>query len=152
MRFNLAIFLGTLILFVAIVAAGILGYLVSQLIRGFLTFDVLTFSVTLFLLVTIVILIYVLFLLIRRQQSPSLPRSTSPQPYELPLESPFVRRRISPQLSKRSADSQLQSRLISMLAGDRAAAEHLVDRAKLNYPGRSEDWYWQRVIDDLEGR
>jgi hypothetical protein len=39
-----------------------------------------------------------------------------------------------------------------MLAGDRAAAERLVDRAKLNYPGRSEDWYWQRVIDDLEGR
>jgi len=152
MRFNLPIFLGTLILFVAIVAAGILGYLVSQLIRGFLTFDVLTFSVTLFLLVTIVILIYVLFLLIRRQQSPSLPRSTAPQPYELPLESPFVRRRIPPQLSKSPADSQLQSRLISMLAGDRVAAERLVDRAKLNYPGRSEDWYWQRVIDDLEGR
>ncbi len=151
MTFNLPIFIGTLILFIAIVAAAIFGYLVSQLIRGFLPVDVLTFSLTLFLLVTTVILIYVLFQLVKRQQSPSVPRSIPPQPIERSLEEPFVRRRrILLQPSESPPDSELQSRLISMLAGDRAAAERLVNRAKQIYRGRSEDWYWQRAIEDLE--
>lgn len=170
MRFNPPIFLGTLILFVTLVAAAIFGYLISQLIRGFLTVDVLTFSLTLFLIVTIGLLIYALLLLIKREQSLPLPRSIPPQPIERPLEAPFVRRRIPRQSSEISleapvvrrrilsqqsqslTDSQLQNRLIHLLSGDRAAADQLVNQVKLNYPGRSEDWYWHKVIDDLEGR
>jgi predicted PurR-regulated permease PerM len=150
MSFNLPIFLGTLILFGALFAAYLLGYMVSQLIRGFLPVDVLTFSVTLFFLVAIAILIYLLLDLIKRQQSPSSPRETLPQPIEKFLEEPFVRRRRLVQLNESSPDIDPQSRLISMLSGDRAAAARLVDRAKLNYPGMPEDWYWHRVIDDLK--
>lgn len=94
MKFNLPIFLGTLLLFGAIVASALLGFMVSQLIRGFLPVDDLTLSLMLFFLAAIVILIDVLLQLIRRQQSPSLPRETSPQPIEKALEEPFVRRKI----------------------------------------------------------
>lgn len=149
MRFNLPIFIGTLILFGAIVAAYQLGYMLSQLIRGFLPVDVLTFSITLFLLVAIAILIYVLLEFLKKQQSPPLPRETSHQPIEKSLEEPFVRRRRV--LQHRSLpDSELQNKLIQMLSGDRAAAERLVDRVRANHPSRTENWYWQRAINDLE--
>jgi len=150
MKFNLPIFIGTLILFGAIIAAYLLGYMLSQLIRGFLPVDVLTFSITLFLFVAIAILIYVLLELVKKQQSPPLPRETSPQPIEKSLEEPFVRRRRVIPPNRCLADSELQNKLIQMLSGDRAAAERLVDRVRTNHPSRTENWYWQRAIDDLE--
>lgn len=151
MRPNRPILIGTLILFVAVFAAVTLGYLLSHLIRGFLPVDALTFLITLFLLVAIAMLIYGLFLLVRRQQSPPSPRNLPPEPIELPVEAPFIRRRRKlPQPSQSIADSELQSRLIGMLAGDRAAAERLVTRIKQNHPDMPENWYWQRAIKDVE--
>ena len=151
MRFNRLIFIGTLILFVALFAAVTLGYLVSHLIRGFLPVNVLTFLITLFLLVSVALLIYGLFLFIRRQQSPPVPLNTPLEPIMRPLEAPFVprRKRVS-QGSQIPIASELQRRLINMLAGDRAAAGRLVGRIRENHPGMPENWYWQRAIEEVE--
>ncbi len=151
MRFNLPIFIGTFILFAAIVAAALFGYLLPQLFRGFLPVDALTFSLTLFLLVAAVILLYILFRLIKRQQPSSLLEETVSHPHELPLESPFIRRRrVAPQPNEDEVNRELKSRLISLLAGDSAAAERLVNSRKQSDPGMPENWYWERVMADLE--
>src|ERR687885_1636418 len=151
MKFNRRILIATLILCIAIFAAVTLGYLLSHLIRGFLPVDPLTFLITLFLLVGIVLLIYGLVLLNRRQQSPLAPRNLPPEPIELPVEAPFIRRRrTQSQLSQSPADSELQRRLISRLAGDRETAERLVNRIRQNHPGMTENWYWQRAIEAVE--
>lgn len=153
MTFNRLILIGTLILFVAIVAAGLLGYLLSQFIQRFLPVDAFTFLITLFLVVAIALLIYGLFLLIKRQRRQASPssRNVPPEPLELPVEAPFIRRRrTKAQLSQSSVDSELQRRLIHRLAGDEAAAERLVNRIRHNNPGMSENWYWQRALEDVE--
>lgn len=151
MRFNPPLFIGTIALFFAIVAAVLFGYLLSQFIQGLLPVDVLTFLITLFLLVSIVLLIYGLFLLVKKQQSPPSPRSIADDdPFELPLEAPFVRRRRLAKPLQTLAAGELQSRLIGMLAGDRAAAERLVDEVKRNFPSMPENWYWEKAIQDLE--
>lgn len=102
MKFNLPIFLGTLLLFGAIAASASLGFMVSQLIRGFLQVDDLTLSFMLFFVAAIVILIDLLLLLVRKQQSPSLhpslQKEISPEPIEKALEEPFVRRKVLRQL------------------------------------------------------
>jgi hypothetical protein len=151
MRFNRLIFIGTLILLIALLAAGLLGYLVPQFIRGLLPVNAFTFLITLFLIVAIALLIYGLFLLVRKQQ-PRRPRDTdSDEPLELPVEAPFIRRRrVQRQPIQTSDDSELQYRLINMLAGDTAAAERLVAKLRQNHPGMPEDWYWQRAIKDVE--
>ncbi len=152
MRFNRLIFIGTLILFIALLAAGLLGYLIPQFIRGLLPVNILSFLITLFLIVAIALLIYGLFLLVRKQQSP--PRrqgADSDEPLELPVEAPFIRRRkIQRQPIQTSDDRELQYRLINMLAGDTAAAERLVAKIRQNHPGMPEDWYWQRAINTVE--
>jgi hypothetical protein len=149
MRFNRLIFIGTLILFIAIVAAAIFGYLVSHFIQGFLPVNVFTFLIAIFLVVAVALLVYGLFLLVKRQQSPPSSRRKPPEPIELPVEAPFIRRKRRSQPHPSPADLELQNRLISMLAGDRAAAERLVSRLKQNHPDMLENWYWQRAIDDV---
>lgn len=153
MNFNRLILLGTLILFVALCAAGFLGYLLSQFIRGFLPVDAFTFLITLFLVVAIAMLIYGLFLLIKGQQRQpsSSSRNVPPEPLELPVEAPFIRRRrTKSSLSQSSVDRELQHRLINLLAGDDAAAKRLVNRIRQNHPGMPENWYWQRALEDVE--
>lgn len=44
----------------------------------------------------------------------------------------------------------LQKKLYERLQGDRAAAHRLVNNLKAKNPGKPEDWYWQRAIDQLE--
>lgn len=149
MRFNRLIFIGTLILFIAIVAAAIFGYLLSHFIQGFLPVNVFTFLITIFLVVAVALLVYGLLLLVRRQQSAPSSRSELPEPIELPVEVPFIRRKRRSQSHPRPADQELQNRLINMLAGDRAAAERLVSRIRQNHPDMPENWYWQRAIDDV---
>jgi hypothetical protein len=149
MRFNRLIYIGTLILFIAIVAAGIFGYLLSHFIQGFLPVNVFTFLITIFLVVAVALLVYGLFLLVRKQQSPPSSRREPPEPIELPVEAPFIRRRRRSQSHPSSVDQALQNRLINMLAGDRAAAERLVARLRQNHPDMPENWYWQRAIDDV---
>lgn len=150
MRFNLAIVLGALLLLVAIIAAGGFGYLLSQFIQGLLPVDQFTILVTVFLLVTVAILIYGMFLLLRRQQSQPASASSPPEQLELPVEVPFVRRKTLRQPRHNQVDRELESRLISMLDGDRAAAERLVNQVRQNYPWMPENWYWEKAIEDLE--
>ena len=149
MRFNLPIFIGTLVLFAALIASALLGYVIAQLIRGFLPIDLFTLSLAVFLLAATAILLYVLFELVKNQQSPVV-REIPRGPIEKSLEEPFVRQRRRIYPSVMSPDWELQSRLIRMLSGDRARAERLVDQAKQMYPNRWEDWYWQSVIEELE--
>jgi hypothetical protein len=44
----------------------------------------------------------------------------------------------------------LQKKLYERLQGDRAAAHRLVSNLKTKNPGKPEDWYWQRAIEQLE--
>ncbi len=45
---------------------------------------------------------------------------------------------------------ELQQKLLSLVYGDLSLAQRLLDSAKKNHPGHSEDWYWEKVIYDLE--
>ncbi|MBF2003426.1 MAG: hypothetical protein IGS50_16060 [Synechococcales cyanobacterium C42_A2020_086] len=49
-----------------------------------------------------------------------------------------------------SRTGPLRSRLLRELRGDRGAAERLLSHARLSYPGQSEQWYYEKVIYDLE--
>jgi len=51
-------------------------------------------------------------------------------------------------LQHKSADRQLQSKLFSMTM-DRATALRLVKGLRELEPGRPENWYWEKAIDDL---
>jgi tetratricopeptide (TPR) repeat protein len=44
----------------------------------------------------------------------------------------------------------LRQRLYILVSGQWAIAQRLIDRLKEEYPGQSEDWYLERVIDNLE--
>jgi hypothetical protein len=48
------------------------------------------------------------------------------------------------------AHDYLKNRLIAKLSGDVAATERLIQTAKQNYPGMPENWYCERVLDELE--
>ncbi len=127
---QVVVFVGTFILFVT---GLLLGYVLSQLVLGFLAFNFLTFLGTLSLILIFGTLYYVLFWQFRRQDSDS-----------------FVEE--IPNWVEDSADgrNRMKNRLVSLLSGDTAAADRLIDQAKQNYPGMPEDWYWERAIADLE--
>ncbi|MEP0849291.1 hypothetical protein [Funiculus sociatus] len=50
----------------------------------------------------------------------------------------------------RQSNIQLENKLLRLLSGDRAAAERLLAYAKRRHPGKSDKWYWEKVISDLE--
>lgn len=50
---------------------------------------------------------------------------------------------------KSQGSRQLWNRLMTLLNGDRRAAERLLESARKANPGRSEDWYLDKVIYDL---
>ncbi len=45
---------------------------------------------------------------------------------------------------------ELQQRLLSLVGGNMAIAQRLIDIAKQDHPKMPEVWYWQKVIFDLE--
>jgi tetratricopeptide (TPR) repeat protein len=45
---------------------------------------------------------------------------------------------------------ELQQRLLSLVGGNMAIAQRLIDIAKQEYPNKPEVWYWQKVVFDLE--
>ncbi len=47
--------------------------------------------------------------------------------------------------------SELWDQLLRLVGGNRGMAERLLDLAQENYPGRSDAWYLEKVIFDLEG-
>jgi tetratricopeptide (TPR) repeat protein len=46
--------------------------------------------------------------------------------------------------------SELQNRLLRLVGGYWDVAERLIDLAKRKNPGMPEDWYWEKVIEDIE--
>ncbi|MBW4616821.1 MAG: ABC transporter permease [Desmonostoc vinosum HA7617-LM4] len=119
--------------FILLVTGLLLGYVLSQLVLGYLTFNLLTFFGTLSLILIFGTLYYVLFWQLRREQSHSSYSATPSQIDENEV-----------------SESYLKNRLIAKLSGDIAAAERLIEQAKEKYPGMPEDWYCERVLDDLE--
>lgn len=128
---QVVVFVGTFILFVT---GLLLGYVLSQLVLGFLPFNLLTFLGTLSLILIFGTLYYVLFWQFRRQDSESFVQ-------EMPN---WV------EDSTGGSQNRMKNRLVSLLSGDIAAADRLIEQAKQNYPGMPEDWYWERTIADLE--
>jgi uncharacterized protein HemY len=126
---QVVLFVGT---FILLLTGLLLGYVLSQLVLGYLAFNLLTFFGTLSLILIFGTLYYVLFWQLRREQSQSFD-SGIPNPVE-----------------DFNSDSHLKNTLIARLDGDIATAERLIDQAKLNYPGMPENWYCERVLDDLE--
>jgi hypothetical protein len=49
-------------------------------------------------------------------------------------------------------NQQLRQRLLRLVGGYWEIAERLIDQAKAKYPGRTEQWYWETVIANLETR
>jgi predicted lipid-binding transport protein (Tim44 family) len=125
----------------------LLGYVLSQLVLGFLGLNLLTFLGTFSLIVIFGTLYYVLFWELRRQSNQI--KGNRPQPATQPATESTTQPTLKP-TTPRGADSRLQNKLISMLDGDIAAAERLVAQARQNYPGMPESWYWERAIADLE--
>lgn len=46
--------------------------------------------------------------------------------------------------------AELRQKLFTLVHGNWSLAERLLESARRNNPGRSEDWYWEKVIYDLE--
>jgi hypothetical protein len=118
--------------FVLIVTGLLLGYVLSQLVLGYLPFSPLTLLGTISLVLIFGTLYYVLFWQLRREQL---------QPNQ-----PVIPNEVDEEVTS----NYLKNRLIARLSGDVAAAERLIEQAKQNYPGMPENWYCERVLDDLD--
>jgi hypothetical protein len=121
--------------FVLIVTGLLLGYVLSQLVLGYLGFNFLTLLGTLSLMIIFGTLYYVLFWQLRREQI-------------IPYKGSSVS--VPGQADEEITGQYLKNRLIARLSGDVAAAERLIEQAKQNYPGMPENWYCERVLDDLD--
>ncbi|MBD2168601.1 ABC transporter permease [Calothrix membranacea FACHB-236] len=122
--------------FILLVTGLLLGYVLSQLVLQFLPFNLLTFLGTLSLILIFGTLYYVLFWQLRRQQVQSFTNFNS---------------EISNQTAEEFlAHNDLKNNLVAQLDGDIDTAERLIEQARQNYPGMSENWYVERVIDDLD--
>ncbi|MDR9898250.1 hypothetical protein G7B40_027360 [Aetokthonos hydrillicola Thurmond2011] len=61
-----------------------------------------------------------------------------------------IRGRVSRSYRIDPKNRQLQSRLISLLRGDTPTAKRLLKRQRELHPGKSDNWYLEKVIYDLE--
>ncbi|MFB2645053.1 ABC transporter permease [Raphidiopsis sp. BLCC-F218] len=122
------IILGTIVL---VITGLLLGYVVSQLVLGYLGFGLLTLLGTVSLVLIFGALYYVIFWQLRRQLEPANFGSVQ-------------------QVDEEITGSYLKNRLIARLSGDVAAAERLIEQAQQNYPGMPENWYCEKVLDDLD--
>ncbi len=57
--------------------------------------------------------------------------------------------KFSPQFKKQNYNL-LRQRLLRMVGGYWEIAERLIEQKQDSYPGMSEEWYLQKVIEDLE--
>ena len=118
--------------FVLVVTGLLLGYVLSQLVLGYLGFNLLTLLGTISLVLIFSTLYYVLFWQLRREPSQPFKGNIPNQPDE------------------EITGNYLKNRLVARLSGDIGAAERLIEQAKQNYPGMPENWYCERVLDDLD--
>ncbi|QOV23068.1 ABC transporter permease [Anabaenopsis elenkinii] len=122
--------------FILLLTGVLLGYVLSQLVLGFLEINQLTLLGTFSLVVIFITLYYVLFWQLGREKSR--------------LRAKRKREPVQEQTTTLIPDSHLKNKLIAKLGGDVAAAEQLIQQARVNYPGMPENWYCERAIDDLE--
>ncbi|MBS3028487.1 MAG: ABC transporter permease [Dolichospermum sp. DET50] len=118
--------------FVLIVTGLLLGYVLSQLVLQNLAFNFLTLLGTISLILIFGTLYYVLFWQLRREPLQALKPS------------------IPNQVDEEVTGNYLKNRLIARLSGDVAAAERLIDQAKQNVPGMPENWYCEKVLNELD--
>lgn len=118
--------------FVLIVTGLLLGYVISQLVLQHLSFNFLTLLGTISLILIFGTLYYVLFWQLRREPQKTVPPTIPKQP-----DAEFT-------------SNYLKNRLIARLSGDVAAAERLIQQAKENVPGMPENWYCEKVLDELD--
>ena len=45
---------------------------------------------------------------------------------------------------------ELQQKLLSLVGGNMAIAQRLIDIGKQDHPNMPEVWYWQKVVFDIE--
>jgi hypothetical protein len=119
-------------IFVLLATGLLLGYILSQLVLGFLGFSLLTCLGTFSLILVFGTLYYVLFWQLRRDQLQPMTRA------------------LTSQIDEDITGNYLKNRLIARLSGDVAAAERLIELARQNYPGMPENWYCERVLDELD--
>ncbi|MDB9537646.1 ABC transporter permease [Dolichospermum planctonicum CS-1226] len=118
--------------FVLIVTGLLLGYVISQLVLQHLSFNFLTLLGTISLILIFGTLYYVLFWQLRREPQKTVAPTIPKQP-----DAEFT-------------SNYLKNRLIARLSGDVAAAERLIQQAKENVPGMPENWYCEKVLDELD--
>ncbi|MBE9257817.1 ABC transporter permease [Dolichospermum sp. LEGE 00246] len=118
--------------FVLIVTGLLLGYVLSQLVLQNLAFNFLTLLGTISLILIFGTLYYVLFWQLRREPLQALNPSIPNQPDE------------------EVTGNYLKNRLIARLSGDVAAAERLIEQAKQNVPEMPENWYCEKVLNELD--
>ncbi|MBD2137338.1 ABC transporter permease [Anabaena sp. FACHB-1237] len=121
--------------FVLIITGLLLGYVLSQLVLQTLTFNFLTILGTISLIIIFSTLYYVLFWQLKREPSPIQPGKINKPVDEGDPE---------------NTSNYLKNRLIARLSGDVAAAERLIEQAKQNFPGMAENWYCEKVLDELD--
>jgi hypothetical protein len=129
---QIVIIVGT---FILLITGLLLGYVLSQLVLGFLGFNLLTFLGTISLILIFGTLYYVLFWQLRREQ----------------IQSQSFNGETSIQADEFLYQSDIKNRLIARLDGDIDMAERLIAQAKQDHPGMAEDWYIQTVLNNLEG-
>ena len=118
--------------FVLIVTGLLLGYVISQLVLQHLYFNPFTLLGTISLILIFGTLYYVLFWQLRREPQKTVAPTIPKQP-----DAEFT-------------SNYLKNRLIARLSGDVAAAERLIQQAKENVPGMPENWYCEKVLDELD--
>lgn len=64
--------------------------------------------------------------------------------------SPKLRGRVSHSYRTDPRNRQLQHQLVEMLRGDIAVAKRLLRQQRQKHPGKSDNWYLEKVIYDLE--
>ncbi|MDJ0674800.1 MAG: ABC transporter permease [Calothrix sp. MO_167.B42] len=140
--------------FILFITGLLLGYVISQLVLGFLPLNLLTFLGTFSLIVIFAIVYYALFWDLRKQQSQSSANGNPPnqsnqsQPPQSEVRGVISNIPNSP--PPKAINPSLENKLVNLLAGDIDAAERLVAKVKQEYPGMPENWYWERAIADLE--
>ncbi|MDB9457612.1 ABC transporter permease [Dolichospermum circinale CS-1225] len=118
--------------FVLIVTGLLLGYVISQLVLQHLSFTFFTLLGTISLILIFGALYYVLFWQLRREPQKTVTPTIPKQP------------------DAELTSNYLKNRLIARLSGDVAAAERLIQQAKENVPGMPENWYCEKVLDELD--
>lgn len=117
----------------------IFGYLLSQLIQGSLIPNLANVLTPLILLAVMVILWQDLSRGQRRASQPPV-NSTDPATDNNSAS-------VTP-----TGNTPIKGEILAKLTGDMTVAAELVEQAKRNYPGRTEEWYWQKVMDDLQNK